>query len=327
MTDFNELEQFILNENYEDYDDELIDDILDELSCNSSISIETLVQICDAVGANHLKYIQYNPNLTINDVEKYYGENSDGYKIFRTIGAYYDIFSDNRIILKNGYFYYKNNKISVKYVVKNKYLTYELFKSLNVKIHNNDYVCLNPNGNFRDYDFTNVKILELESHINGYCGVYSTELEETILKYGHMINIVNSLRYLSYEFIMKNSNLFNNYSSEQKRRFLCKNKLLSIDEILSISYKLKFKLDTCDYSDIFKYANITVSDIKNINIDDNDINNNIQYFMENKNCSINDILITPELNKYKCKLCYLSSNTHYKNDTDTDTQYIFKFVD
>lgn len=326
---YNDLEKYMINYLY----NKIINtNILYNLSHNKTISVDAIITICNNCNEDYLRFICLNPNLTLDDIEKYY--TIENYSIFKknildTIEKYYNIFTDSRIIiidneilyinkiLYNNEILYNNDKLSWFNITKwNKHMTYEIYKLYNPReIDNNFYICCNPNGDFNNYDFSD--ITNIANHINRFNGIYNEKLEDTIIKYKSLLikKIDNALVYLNYNFIKENYILFNNIY------IICHNKTLTIDNIMSntiLKRNMRF---------IFINANITIEEIIA-----NNLHNHIHfcYYAQNNNCTIEDVETfknyVNDINKIINN--YLSLNEHYidKYDMNNDI-YQFKFID
>jgi hypothetical protein len=313
---YNELEEYMINESKKRGK-------LFELMClsnNPMIYINALIQICTNCGKDYTHYIKDNPNLTINDVEKYYYDiekyDDEVYVyVSYTIGDHYDIFSDNRIEFINSMFYYKTLRISDILFMRNKYLSYELYKlKYSDIISNNEYICNNPNGNFINYDMSDISALA--KHINNFNGIYNERLEEIIIEYKSILkNEINeAVSYLRYEFILDNIGLFNNCNIFTYHN-LYRNKSLTINNVVNI-------INNDDVQDryilyLFMHSNITLQDIIANNLHKNTY---FYYFASNRNCTISDIVNNPELNWiYVTDLLALNKHEYF--------YYEFKFAD
>jgi hypothetical protein len=321
--DKNQLEQYFIDQSLQNKFNSVI---IYNLSVNPFISINTLIEIYTNCNVNFKDYIINNPNLTIDDVEQHLLSNTRN--VIYTIGQYYDIFHDSRITFSNGDFYYKDCKLTN--IVKNKHLTYEIFKSYKHinDISNNDYICKNPNGNIIHYDITNFD----PSDFYYYRGIYDNNFEEFIIrnKTAFKINIDFMQRHLSYDFIQNNLDLF---GFRHSVHFYC-NKSLTINNILNtiennilntIENNILNTIENnveIDHGLLFVNANITLDEITSNNLHNNEY---FYYYALNRNCTVNDILTHNDLNwNYKKLNDLLSINLHDYND---NSEYIFKFAD
>jgi hypothetical protein len=310
--DYNPFETYFIDQSQQN---KLSKDIICNLSSNPSISINALIEICTNCNVNFKNYIINNPNLTIDDVEQHNLSVCD--YALNTIGHFYDIFHDNRITFTNSDFYYKDHVLG-SIVVYNKHLTYEIFKSYEHinDISNNEYIFKNPNGNIIHYDFTNFEPCEFYyyegNYDNNFEGIYDNNFEEFIIKNKtvFMNNIDFMQRYLSYDFIQNNLDLF------RKNDDLYYNNSLTINNVLNI-IKNKISVFTSP-NVIFKNANITLDEIINNNLHNHKC---FHYYASNRNCTVNDILTHSDLNWNLEELNeHLSINRHDYN------KYIFKFI-
>ena len=325
MDIYNDLEQYMienLNNNNEENKR-----ILGVLSTNSSISIKVLIEICSNMNVDYLNYICNNPNLTIDDIEKHYPfRHRNTCSCINTLAQYYDIFHDDRIIYNDNLFYYNQYKLISIYVIYNKHLTYELFKSYGdgaiYGFTNNDYIQLNTNGNMSNY----IKDEEsLVNCINSFNGEYDSEMEKIIDL--HRLDLGNklygALQYLSYDFIRKNMDLF--LYLDDHTEILFQNESLTIDDILHI---IETYGEKCDFELMFIYSNITLTDIVNNGFENNEY---FYHFAENRNCTVSDIINNPNLNWNKESIIIMSItmqlayNRHDYNNYEN--QYQFKFAD
>jgi hypothetical protein len=128
-----------------------------------------------------------------------------------------------------------------------------------------------------------------------------------------MNNIDFMQRYLSYDFIHNNLDLF----LDRPIQYLYSNKSFTINNILNIIDKY-----TCyNLKCIFSNANITLDEIINNNLHNNEY---FYYYAKNINCIVNNILTHSDLNwNYEKLNEHLSLNCHDYNNSE----YIFKFAD
>lgn len=213
------------------------------------------------------------------------------------------------------------------------------YKDYTVSQHN-EYITYNPNGKFIDYDFTDLNSLNdtsnlyfLIRNINEYNGVYTERIGEIIIEYKDILaRRIHSATYLPYDFIIENHDIFVLTSLDALDDFpyidlLCKNKTLTIDNVLFLYNKLDYRAILL----VFTYANITIEDIINNNLHEH------KYFYKyvlNKNCTINDIINYPNLNwmdnNSDCPLIkfysYLAQNKHEYIKHEY-IKYKFTFID
>jgi hypothetical protein len=100
------------------------DNIIYSLSCNKSASILDIIEVCN----NYKPWICHNPNLTIDDVIKYYSElEIIEYKddILKTLGKYYDLLNDKCVKVINEKIYFNNFKLPE--IIYNKYIPYNFY--------------------------------------------------------------------------------------------------------------------------------------------------------------------------------------------------------
>lgn len=290
------------------------------LSSNPMISVSELLEIIENSGEKH-QQIMHNPNLTLDDVEQI----KVCYYALATIGQYYDLLSDTRIIFNNGRFYYKSHEISWKFIRMNKHITYEFYK-LYCKdmISNNEYILYNPNGDCRNFDFSDSTI-DIVYCINNFKGIYNDKLDEFIIEHKSKLRhkIDHAMSYLRYEFIIENEDIFYNIHNSC---YLYINNTLTIDNVLHMIDKLNIFQrslfeDSAIMAHIFMNANITLEDIITNNL------HNHKYFYlfaSNRNCTVSDILNNPDLNFKDIADC-LSSNKH--DYTINLNQFKFAFID
>lgn len=320
MAEYNDLERYMIEQSLTNrfYNDDETNPFYENLAKNKSFSIKALITIFNNCNVNYKKYISYSVNLTIDDIEEHYKADNDIYKnnLINTISAFYNIFEDYRIKYVNGNFIYNTFVLKNCLIKFNKYYTYELYKIYKLDINNNDYICWNPNGDFINYDLSDIS--KLPHDISYFNGIYNERLEEIILQYKSILKgrIDVSMQYLSYNFIINNKDLFNNIYNSYN--YLYKNKSLTMTNYLDIKDNTNMFVS---YK-IFAYIDITLDEIIEHKLEKT---KHFKYFTYNKNCSINDIINNPELNFLRDHLT-LSLNA-YDYDNDKDHVFKFKFAD